>query len=623
MFPGSISILLCVAERGREMQLADLRIENFRGVRTGRIKFGKHTVLVGPNNCGKTTIIEALALLFGRDRLIRPLTEHDFYGGDPQPRDRILLVATITGFEHDDPDVHPDWFRDDRAVPKWWNAAGGVVSAMRDEPGWSLACQIAFCARFDRPELEVETARYFYDDEEMGDIFLDEARVGVPVSLIRDIGFFLVPATRTWDKVVSFGSELFRRVVSTAAAQPAESVLAERDRLRQPEHPLEADDRLQPIVTRLNEELAGFFTTAPTLHLRVTATDSQGLLEAVVPHYAQGDALIPLPARRHGSGLVSLQHLLLLFQFGRQRAAAGEGFWMALEEPELHVPPPLQRQLVHRIQGLSTQTFVSTHSPMVAAMSEPTSVSILRNAGGVLTSERLIENRLTLEAPNAIRKLFQLSRVDTIAALMHDVVLVPEGRIDWDWLKLLGRAVDMAQAWDGQDRCRFGSHVGVVPTHDAAVEATVRALRPVHPRVAALVDGDAEGRGYVQALAVQAQGPHAILRWPDDWTIEDVVGWIVEADSVRVLADVARTIAPAPASVEALVQRLKSNERQHNGLKQDQIAYEAIAQAIADSEGGRHRAHELLDAICATILGQNHQRFVRADSDQPTFVFRP
>jgi hypothetical protein len=33
--------------------------------------------------------------------------------------------------------------------------------------------------------------------------------------------------------------------------------------------------------------------------------------------------------------------LLLLFQFGRQRAAAGDGFWMALEEPELHVPPPL------------------------------------------------------------------------------------------------------------------------------------------------------------------------------------------------------------------------------------------------------------------------------------------
>ena len=318
------------------MELVDLRIENFRGVRTGRVRFGKHTVLVGPNNCGKTTIIEALALLFGRDRLVRPLTEHDFYGGDPQPVDRIRLIATIVGFTNDDPGEHLDWFRDDRAVPKWWNPTGGEVSPTREQADWQLACQIAFCARFDRPELEVVTVRYFYDDDGMGDVFLDDNPVGVPLSLIRDIGFFLVPASRTWDRMVSFGSELFRRVVATAGAQPAESVLAERDRLRVPEHPLEVDARLQPIVNRLNEELAGFFSSGPTLHLRVTATDSDSVLDAVVPHYAEPGDVVPLPARRHGSGLVSLQHLLLLFQFGRQRAQAGDGFWMALEEPELH-----------------------------------------------------------------------------------------------------------------------------------------------------------------------------------------------------------------------------------------------------------------------------------------------
>ncbi|MFG1315811.1 MULTISPECIES: ATP-dependent nuclease [Hyphomicrobiales] len=63
------------------MQIADLRIENFRGIRNGHIRFGSHTVFVGPNNCGKTTVIEALALLFGRDRMVRALTEHDFFGG--------------------------------------------------------------------------------------------------------------------------------------------------------------------------------------------------------------------------------------------------------------------------------------------------------------------------------------------------------------------------------------------------------------------------------------------------------------------------------------------------------------------------------------------------------------
>lgn len=207
------------------MQITDLRIKNFRGIRNGHIRFGQHTVFVGPNNCGKTTVIEALALLFGRDRMVRTLTEHDFFGSDPQPADRIRLVATITGFDGDEPADHSNWFREDRGVIKWWNPATGAVSATRDDKAWKLACQIGFSARFDRPSLEVETARYFHDDDAVVDVFVDEVWTAVPAQLIRDVGFFLVPASRTWDRVVSFGSELFRRVIASAGGQPAESVL--------------------------------------------------------------------------------------------------------------------------------------------------------------------------------------------------------------------------------------------------------------------------------------------------------------------------------------------------------------------------------------------------------------
>jgi putative ATP-dependent endonuclease of OLD family len=439
------------------MMIADLHVENFRGIRAATIRFGPHTVFIGPNNCGKTTIIEALALLFGRDRMVRQLTEHDFFGSDPQPADRIRLIATIIGFDGDDPAEHGEWFRDDRGVPKWWNPSAGTLSATRGDPAWPLACQIGFCARFDRPELDVETIRYFHDDHTMGDVFVDEPPTAVPARLIRDIGFFLVPASRTWDRVVSFGSELFRRVIASAGGQPAESVLSERDRLRAPLEPLEADPHLAPIVAQLNAELAGFFLARPTLQLRVTATDSDGLLDAVVPHYVHPGEPPALPARRHGSGLISLQHLLLLLQFGRQRAQADEGFWMALEEPELHVPPPLQRRLVHRIQALSTQTFVTTHAPTVAAMSDPNSVIVLRNDAGVLSARPLLPAALPPETTNGIRKLFQLNRVDSITALMHDAVLVPEGRIDQEWLKLLVRAVDLAQGWTEATESRFGA----------------------------------------------------------------------------------------------------------------------------------------------------------------------
>lgn len=604
------------------MEIASVKIENFRGVRDGMVRFSPHTVLVGANNCGKTTVIEALALLFGRDRMIRQLTEHDFYGSNPQAPDRIRLTATVIGFHEDDPSQHPDWFRDDRGIVKWWNPATGTVHPARTDPTWKLACQIAFSARFHRPSLEVETLRYFHDDDSVGDVFDDEMATPLPGRLIRELGFFFVPAARTWDRTVSFGSELFRRVVAAGDGQPSESVLAERDRLRAPEAMLEQDERLSPIVGRLNQELRGFFRTNPTLHLRVTPTDSDGLLESVVSHYAHNGAAVPLPAKRHGSGLLSLQHLLLLLQFGRLRVEANENFWMALEEPELHVPPALQRRLVHRIQSLSRQTLVSTHSPMVAALAAPAGVAVLRNEGGILTSVPLLQSTLPADTPNSIRKLFQVNRVETIAAVMHDFVLIPEGRTDYEWLGLLVRAVDLHQSWADTDECRFDAFVGVIPTHDGSVVRTVAAMSPLHPRVVALVDGDPEGIGYASILAT-AGAPNSgiILRWADGQMLEDVIGWIFDADAAACLPTIA--IDNPPANVANLVARLKDEARATGGLKKDSSSYEAIAGAIGANEACCARARTLLNAITEVVQGIDNPLFL-ADPDHPTIkVFTP
>nr|WP_047168976.1 AAA family ATPase [Sphingomonas sp. Y57] len=604
------------------MEIASLKIENFRGVQDGLVRFSPHTVLVGANNCGKTTVIEALALLFGRDRMIRQLTEHDFHGSNPQPADRIRLTATVIGFHDDDPAQNPDWFRDDRGIVKWWNPTTGTVHPARTNPAWKLACQIAFSARFHRPSLEVETLRYFHDDDSVGDVFDDETATPLPARLIRELGFFFVPAARTWDRTVSFGSELFRRVVAAGDGQPSESVLAERDRLRAPEARLEQDERLSPIVDRLNQELRGFFRTNPTLHLRVTPTDSDGLLESVVSHYAHNGADVPLPAKRHGSGLLSLQHLLLLLQFGRLRVEADENFWMALEEPELHVPPALQRRLVHRIQSLSRQTLVSTHSPMVAALADPSGVAVLRNEGGILTSVPLLQSTLPADTPNSVRKLFQVNRVETIAAVMHDFVLIPEGRTDYEWLGLLVRAVDLHQSWAAADECRFDAFVGVIPTHDGSVVRTVAAMSPLHPRVVALVDGDPEGMGYVNALAA-AGAPNSgiILRWATGQMLEDVIGWVIDADAATCLPTI--LIDNPPTNVADLVARLKDEVRATGGLKKDSSSYEAIAGAIGANDACCTRARALLNAIAEVAQGIDNPLFV-ADPHHPAIkVFTP
>ena len=65
------------------MQVRQLTIENFRGIKYAKLLLPQHAVLIGDNNVGKTTVLEALDLVLGPERLNRfPVVgEHDFFEG--------------------------------------------------------------------------------------------------------------------------------------------------------------------------------------------------------------------------------------------------------------------------------------------------------------------------------------------------------------------------------------------------------------------------------------------------------------------------------------------------------------------------------------------------------------
>ncbi len=598
------------------MRISRLRIEGFRGIRTADIHLGQSAVLVGPSNAGKTTVVEALALILGREGMVRSLTEHDFFGSTPEPADRIKIVATIIDFPRPTPDQLPEWFSKKRGIPKWYDPVGGVERAEAQPAPFKLACNIAFQARFDLGNLEVETCRYFYDDDTHDDVFVDDAVTPVNIGLIRDVGFFLIPANRSWDRMISFGSELFRRVVSSNAGLPAESVIAERDRLRRPDNPLENDARLKPVIDEVNAEVEALFGPGHAVQLRLTGTDSAGVLDAVVPHFGPAGAL-PIPSKRQGSGIVSLQSLFLLLHFGKQRVDFGKGFCLAVEEPELHLPPTIQRRVLRRLKALSSQVIVTTHSPLIAGFSEPTEVLVVSNDAGNLKATPVLSTALTLATPNAIRNLFQLKRVETVAALMAEAVLVPEGHIDFEWFSLLARIVELQPAADAPGAV-FSANIGIVPTYDSAVEETYRRIERAHSRATCIVDGDEQGSGY--AAALERIGAR-VLRWPDGWSIEDIVAWVIQPAELQVLGALHDQLPNAPGTLAQLTDRLKRG-RGPDHLKGDRVAYEIIAACIGDQEPAVARAAQLLDAVALAAMGKETPRFP-APAAGTVAVFEP
>jgi hypothetical protein len=154
----------------------------------------------------------------------------------------------------------------------------------------------------------------------------------------------------------------------------------------------------------------------------------------------------------------------------------------------------------------------------------------------------------------------------------------------------------VTEGWLASMTIAFGIEVGVVPTEDAKVIETYQAMARLHERVCCLVDGDGDGLQYAAGLIASPVPPFAVIRWHDDATIEDAIGWILQAEEATVVAALAEMTQPAPTSVAAVVSYLKSH-------KMDIVAYEQVADAIANCPPCRTRAADLLGGLASVCAG--------------------
>ncbi|WP_434615659.1 AAA family ATPase [Arthrobacter sp. A5] len=150
------------------MRVRQLEIEHFRGIATGRVVFQQHTLLVGGNNIGKSTVCEALELVLGPERLYRRpvIDEHDFFRGDyrgdgDNPRE-IRVRAVLTDLSDEQLRRFFQHVRrwDDASLSFLDEEPGGLASADGDGTTWALP--VVFIGRYDRDE-----------DDFIGETFFD------------------------------------------------------------------------------------------------------------------------------------------------------------------------------------------------------------------------------------------------------------------------------------------------------------------------------------------------------------------------------------------------------------------------------------------------------------------
>lgn len=507
------------------MRICQAEFRNFRGIRQGNVVLPKHAVLLGANGAGKSTIVEALALLFGRERMVRPISDWDFFGGSPKPNSRFYIIATVTEFINNDPVAVPDWFIGENAArPVWWHDESSTLSTEIDPPGGTLlATQLALAGRYDDETCEFETVRYFYHGE--ADPFTDGY---VPVSprLLREVGLFLLSSNREWDKLLSFSSSSLLKVIRENDALPGKIVEDIKQQLRNNVSRIEEAAPLSDILNTAAKELQSFLLIKQSSKIayRPTSLDTMSVLQSLVAHITQSDNSL-LPVARHGAGMVSLQAFLLLLAFAEQRRKANRNFILAAEEPELHLHPSLHQRLVHRIRSTSIQSIVTTQSPHVAGGYQPNEVVFIQNSDGEMQAIRLRAEPIKKITTNSVRNLYLVHRSAYYEALMGGIIIVPEGMYDYEWLCLWQR---VAQSSRDTIACYDLRPITVVPTSDAAIVESFQEVVKIRPDVIPIIDGDPAGAGYLSLLCSATPAPVRIFRFGDNASVECLAAWILE-----------------------------------------------------------------------------------------------
>jgi putative ATP-dependent endonuclease of the OLD family len=579
------------------VRICKIELNNFRGIKTGSVVLPTHSVLLGANNTGKSTIAEALALLAGRERMTRPLSDWDFFGGAPQPESRFYIIATITDFgdgSSTDPRDFPSWFAGDSARPVWWDESSSTVSTDVDPPaGTKLAAQIAMAGLYDDEACDFETRRFFYDGP--CDPFTEECR-RIPAKLMRELGLFLLPGNREWEHLLAFSSSSFLKLLREYDAVPGRSIESLKNELRAPTTKIEEQDPFKEILRSSEEELKSFMlvTGAGKLVYRPTSLDALSVLRSLIAHVDRGpDGYLPLA--RHGSGTVSLQAFLLLLAFGKLRKGKGQNFILVAEEPELHLHPSLHSRLVQRIRGASTQSVITTQSPNVASCYLPSEVVFARNVDGALQARRIRKEPISSIPTNSIRNLYLRFRESVYQALMGGIVIVPEGELDFRWLHLWQRVAEASPQVTAQFDLR---PVSIIPTSDAAVVPTWTEIAQFRPDVVSLVDGDSVGVDYASQLTSLTPPPKRTIRLGADGEIEHLAAWIIEP-ALSNPGPILGSLLPDPAK-----RSLKDLTNALFARKKDRELHENLAWEALENTQCAMRAGEFINDIAAIASGQ-------------------
>jgi putative ATP-dependent endonuclease of OLD family len=402
------------------MKICQLQIQNFRSVQSALLNFDGHTLLVGGNNIGKSTICEALDLALGPDRINRfpPVEEFDFYNGKyiGDNGEAIEIVIEVLLVE-----LSQEVLTKCSNHLEYWNTEQKkLVENLEDIDNAERCLRLKVIASYDSEEDEFEAATYFSHSPDN-----DEGEYKkVPKSIKRLFGFLYLRTIRTGTRALSLERGSLLDIILRETDKRGGLWESTLQRLSSLDPPVDDDQNdLKEILRDIEKRLGKYVPLhgeGRKTRLHVSNLTREHLRKTLAFFLATSNNQIPVPFQKVGTGTLNTLVLALLSYIADLKK---DNVIFAMEEPEIALPPHTQRRIVNYLLTESTQCFVTSHSPYVIESFKPNQIKILRKND----ENKLSVTQVSLSGGLKAKSYYKNLRRIYAEAMLSKLVIVGEG----------------------------------------------------------------------------------------------------------------------------------------------------------------------------------------------------
>lgn len=418
------------------MRIIKLKIENFRGIRSSELTLQDQCVIVGDNNTGKSTILEAIDLVLGPERLSKfpVIDEHDFFAGQYIGNSDSEIAIKIEVIIIDLNDDQKTRFWDQI---EWYNLhtnslVNGPPVEQTDDENVQAALRVCFKGWYNEEEDDFIGETYFCSP-----VNDDGSLERFQKSDKRECGFLFLRTLRTGSRALSLEKgSLLDIILRLRELRPKmwEDVLTHLRSIAVAE---DSESGITDVLVEVQEAVRSFIpsdwvedprlkvSTLTRMELRRVLTVFMGtgsLDESGVEYSA--------PFQHQGTGTINTLVLSLLVMIAELK----KNVIFAMEEPEIAIPPHAQKRIINSVISKASQSLFTSHSPYVMEEFSPSQILVVKREDGNLSGCEA--SYPPTVKPKKYREEFRRRFCE---ALLARRVLVVEGRTEFDAVPVAAR----------------------------------------------------------------------------------------------------------------------------------------------------------------------------------------